>query len=372
MPKPRPGETKDEFIERCIPIVIADKTAKDGSQGNAICNSIWERKDLESTYLLDDYVVTTPGEPFRLFPFGKLVKGGETHDLTPDYARRFKLPHFKPPIKRGGHGDTTPAGGHIVGLEVREDGLYAIPEWNEPGIKAVTDGDYRYQSPEVIWDEGPVYEDPTTGEYIHGPLIVGDALLHTPHLGEAAALYSVEPITKEEIMTDNVELVEVPKKGYEGILQFFSAKPHDPEPEPDPKPAVEIEAFDALAKERDEYKAELDRLQAEADKKARVDKFTAAVAETKANAELVEILAGLPDETADRIIQEFKALSAQIDESKLTGELGTSGDAPADPAEALNKAVAAKMEALKISDWNQALRLVVIENPELANYKEGK
>lgn len=42
MPTPGKGEKKDDFIERCIPIVIADGTAKDGSQANAFCHSIWE------------------------------------------------------------------------------------------------------------------------------------------------------------------------------------------------------------------------------------------------------------------------------------------------------------------------------------------
>ena len=42
MPKPNPGESRKDFINRCIPIVIREGTARDGSQGNAICNSIWD------------------------------------------------------------------------------------------------------------------------------------------------------------------------------------------------------------------------------------------------------------------------------------------------------------------------------------------
>jgi HK97 family phage prohead protease len=45
MPTPQPSETHDEFIKRCIPIVINDGTARDGEQAAAICNSIWNRKD---------------------------------------------------------------------------------------------------------------------------------------------------------------------------------------------------------------------------------------------------------------------------------------------------------------------------------------
>jgi len=69
---------------------------------------------MESLYLVEEYVALRPGDPFRLFPFGKLVKGGKEIEITPELARRFKLPHFKPPIKLGSHNEETPAGGHIT------------------------------------------------------------------------------------------------------------------------------------------------------------------------------------------------------------------------------------------------------------------
>ncbi|KKM62908.1 hypothetical protein LCGC14_1516910 [marine sediment metagenome] len=43
IPIPHKGERRKDFINRCIPIVIREGTAKDGSQGAAICNSIWRR-----------------------------------------------------------------------------------------------------------------------------------------------------------------------------------------------------------------------------------------------------------------------------------------------------------------------------------------
>jgi len=45
MPTPRKGETHDDFIARCIPIVINDNTASDSKQGYAICQSMWDNKD---------------------------------------------------------------------------------------------------------------------------------------------------------------------------------------------------------------------------------------------------------------------------------------------------------------------------------------
>ena len=117
---------------------------------------------METTYVLDNYVTTTAGNPFRIFPFGVIYKNGVKREITPDFAKQIKLPHFKPPIKLASHDDSAPAGGFIVGLEVREDGLYAVPEWNEAGLKAIQDGAYRYNSPEIIWGDGAI-ENPVTG-----------------------------------------------------------------------------------------------------------------------------------------------------------------------------------------------------------------
>lgn len=44
MPKPNSAESKQDFVTRCIPIVLDDGTAKDNDQATAICHSIWERE----------------------------------------------------------------------------------------------------------------------------------------------------------------------------------------------------------------------------------------------------------------------------------------------------------------------------------------
>lgn len=45
MPIPTQGETKEDFIARCIPMVINEGTTDDPSQAAAICYSKWENKD---------------------------------------------------------------------------------------------------------------------------------------------------------------------------------------------------------------------------------------------------------------------------------------------------------------------------------------
>jgi hypothetical protein len=44
MPTPKTGESHDDFISRCIPIVLDEGTASNPEQAAAICNSMWEEK----------------------------------------------------------------------------------------------------------------------------------------------------------------------------------------------------------------------------------------------------------------------------------------------------------------------------------------
>jgi hypothetical protein len=285
-----------------------------------------------SNYILDKFMSTKPGEPYRLFPFTEITRGGVTRKITPEYAAQFKLPPFKPPVKLGSHEDTTPAGGHITRLEVREDGLYAHTELTEKGGKAIAEGDYRYHSPEVIWDDGALE---TSDGVIYGPLIVGDALLHTPYLGESTAFYT----SKEIEMAENT--VAVDKGLLEKLLDLL--KPATPEPsapvtEPPAPVITEAAEFKAVASERDDYKTQLETLKAEAaTKEARValsaqlqkkEDFGVVFAEATAADEAAGVLARLPESDREWVMRNFKALIAQIDESNLTTETGTEKGAP--------------------------------------------
>lgn len=49
MPSPRTGESRDDFVSRCIPVVLDDGTAKDRDQAVAICNSMWDEKSMSPT-----------------------------------------------------------------------------------------------------------------------------------------------------------------------------------------------------------------------------------------------------------------------------------------------------------------------------------
>lgn len=311
--------------------------------------------------LFDEFVNVKPGQPYRLFPFGKIVKNGKVREITPEFAATIKLPHFKPAIKLGSHEEPTPAGGHIIGLEVRADGLYAVPEFNDKGNAALADGAYRYHSPEIIWEGG--MENPIDGSVISAPLIVGDALLHMPHLGEDAALYSVEEITIEEqnTMTDNVTISA-------SVLDKFMALFEKKQEVKEVEKVVEVvpEDYEATKAKLSEYEAERVKLQAEAEHKTRVEKFEGELKETKAAPDMAELLADLDPEKAEAIMKQFRALSGQINEEALTGEQGTPADGTVeDPKAAFNAAVLALMKSDNISNYNAAFEMAKVKHEQL-------
>ena len=322
---------------------------------------------METIYTIDNFLTVAPGEPFRLLPFGRIVKGGHIRELTKELAEKFKLPHFKPPIKLGSHDNTTPAGGHIVALQVREDGLYAVPELNEQGLAAIARGDFRYHSPEIAWNGG--LEDPLTGEIVSDPLIVGTALLHTPHLGERAALYSVESYG------GNMEMVQVPTNMWEKIM----ARVFPPEPQQAPPPPASDKYAAELATktaEIEKLSSQVSTMQAQMAHQAKVAKFAMDLANTPlaADNETLSLLAELPEEKAAVALTKFKALAEQVRVSQLTGNLGNSGGGQGgDPAKAIDTLVAERMASKKIN-YNVAMAEIAREKPELFSslYTEAK
>ncbi|KPJ95377.1 MAG: hypothetical protein AMJ53_02835, partial [Gammaproteobacteria bacterium SG8_11] len=314
----------------------------------------------EQVFIRDDFLTISPGEPFRLFPFGTLVKGGKKRNITPEFAAQFKLPDFKPAIKLGSHADETKAGGYITGLEVRDDGLYAIPEWNDNGTAAIAEGAYRYQSPEVVWEGG--FEDSESGAVSNGPLIVGAALLHMPHMGSRAALYSVD--TEGEQNMD--ESVTVPASLFERLFGRQESAP-EPEPTPEPDPGIEPDVYEAAIAERDELAAKIQAMELEKERAGRVDAFAAELAKHEAvagNAVLAEALADVAEydnDLANLLTVEVVKLGAVADQAGITKDIGSAGDgSDVDPTDAFNQAVLARSAKDGIS-YPDAVKLVAAE-----------
>jgi HK97 family phage prohead protease len=69
MPKPKPNETKDEFIKRCIPYIIKEGTEPD--QASAICYSLWDKHNkVKSMKQMIDEIDAL---------YNKLMKSEESH-----------------------------------------------------------------------------------------------------------------------------------------------------------------------------------------------------------------------------------------------------------------------------------------------------
>lgn len=338
-------------------------------------------RDNSSFVLVDEYIALQAGEPYRLLPFGVIYKNGKKREITPELARKFKLPPFKPPIKLGSHDDNSPAGGHILRLEVREDGLYAVPEFNLNGTTAINEGHYRYHSPEVIFD-GEM-EDAETGELIDGPFIVGDALLHTPHLGEAAALYEYQIVNGGNAMS---EMTQVPTSWFEKFTAFMFGKldepndaPEPPQPKPEPKqtppaPQVEVDKFAALEQERDDFKAqlaerekEIETLKAQQAKADRVSHFATEFKETvlAENTDLHELLTAVPNEVADKLLVHFKALAEQARVGDVTKQVGGSGNPEGEGEQTPDEFIQSIMKEDKALTYIKAFEIAKERRPDM-------
>ena len=321
----------------------------------------------------DSFVTLIPGKPIRLFPFGKLTRAGKIIEFTKELAAKMRLPGYKPAIKLGNHDDTTASGGYIEDLTVGEDGLYAVPSFTEKGIKAVEEGDYRYHSPEVIWD-GQLEDVTQEGGFIAGPLITGLALLHDPALGAAAALYQVTPISNKEQKMDTQVLEQIQEENKSFLAKlgdFFTAKKGE---------AIEAEKFVALQAERDDLAAKLETQDAErkqAELYAAVkaefdtDEFGAAYKGMAVSDEDMKMMATMDEEHRAWANKKMRAMSKQIDESVLLAEKGKQGDAkPVEGADAVDAKVKAFMAEKKITNYNEAVSALLKEQPDL--YKEIK
>jgi hypothetical protein len=204
-------------------------------------------------------------------------------------------------------------------------------------------------------------------------LIVGDALLHMPHLGEAAALYSIEPVEESGNMSGDT--VAVPATLYDRFLAWIDRKP-EPEPErngqppaqPPQQPATEEYAAQMQARDEriEQLSAQIAAMEAERLRAGRVAHFAAELAGTSlaGNAETAELLASLPEAAAPEVLRQLKALAEQVRVSNLTAPIGASGPAtPVDATEAID-AEARKLMAEKGIDYNAAI-IQVAQRPEM-------
>lgn len=249
-------------------------------------------------------------------------------------------------------------------MEAGADGLYGLVSLTEKGKKVIADKDYRYHSPEVIW-EGGALENPATGELINGPLLVGVALLHNPHLGNDAALYHVE---EQKIVEDKMENTEKTFPiTFQQLKELFWRKDEVID-EVKVEPSPDINEFAAKIKEREEQIELLQTQIAEFEyanvRKGRVAHFAQEL--VNEGDEIHNLLADLDEEVAEKLTSRFKALYAQA-KQEVDVAAGVPGNTEQNvtPAEALNATVLKFASENKVS-YPAALNAILAERPDLA------
>lgn len=153
------------------------------------------------------------GKPFRIFPIKKAKRGDREIDVTRERLAQMKenyesdRPRWKIPIYAGHPTDTNPDPpklGNAASLELRDDGLYAVPEYTDEGKRSVSGGEYQYSSPGVLWSiNGSFYTDDQGNEFDN--VIDHIALTNRPYWGKDTMVFSSDP----EVLEKNAEAGEI-------------------------------------------------------------------------------------------------------------------------------------------------------------------
>jgi len=134
MPTPKADETEEEFVTRCIPIVIDDGTAKDGKQAAAICHSMFQEAEVKATWSAA-MVNDLPDSSFLYIESGgEKDEGGKT---TPRSLRHFPY--------KGSDG--------AVDLPHLRNAIARIPQSNAPGLDEDKKASLQKRAQGILADE---------------------------------------------------------------------------------------------------------------------------------------------------------------------------------------------------------------------------
>ncbi len=97
------------------------------------------------------------------------------------------------------NGGPAPAAGWIVGLQARQDGIWALVEWTPAGKAHLAGREYRYLSPVLLHN--------AAGKVAR---VLRASLTNTPNLDQLTALFSEEEPVMDEFLTQLRELLALP------------------------------------------------------------------------------------------------------------------------------------------------------------------
>lgn len=126
MPTPRTDESRDDFVGRCIPIVLDDGTADDQDQAVAICNSMWEEEQEAGKMNVDELRKDkTQASEYKTFPFIKLAVD-EAKGIVESIITVFGI------LDEGG--DISHPGSFLKTLQERADDIHVLDSHNNRSI----------------------------------------------------------------------------------------------------------------------------------------------------------------------------------------------------------------------------------------------
>ena len=157
MPTPHKGETKKDFLERCIPMVINEGTAKDSDQAVAICSAMFD--NMKHMSFDKNYSQTLTD--VEIFAVGRWNGDKYTSEDLDEMVSAASSAGIKAPVKLGhsetqawfGQEDGAPALGWVTNLRRRGEKLLAdlvgVPT---ALVNLIRNGNYRTKSAEIYWN----------------------------------------------------------------------------------------------------------------------------------------------------------------------------------------------------------------------------
>ena len=265
LPKPNTGESKDDFISRCMGDEMMNTEYPDEKQRYDVCNSPFEAATNPKTAKLVCAGDLAGGAPtwWLLWPKGWVQLEGADPILIDDQAMAEVIANFE---RRGNDlvidyehssifAEKAPAAGWIKGLAAQPDGLWVRSEWTDQALKLIANKEYRYFSPAFdvrIADRRPVQ-------------INSVALTNTPQTNQLKPLVSKantnsreaakereDEAMSKELLTKLGKLLEVEgEPTEESVTKAIQAKMTPPEAK------VPTEVFGALELKEDASTSEV-------------------------------------------------------------------------------------------------------------------
>lgn len=374
MPTPKPNESKKEYIDRCIPIVINEGTAKDGQQAAAICNSMWKEKKFEK----DDNI------PMEIMSVGTWNDNRITLDTLKELETNFhKLKdQIKPPIKLGHSKDIgQPALGWVSDLKVIGDKLVAYVK-DIPDLlrKAIDKKFYKRVSCEIFsgFRIGGLKNGENHGKVLKAVAILGADSPAVTNLKDLEAYFDDE---SQEFNIIEYELKIKPEKELDMSedIKVFEDKINDLSSE-NQKLLDEKKALEEIIQKFETDQIELKKVNAVSDLEVFCNKAVEDGIMLPAQRDILldkeTLTFGKKSEiviTVDKM-KKYTELTGKILEKEEKTESNDDNNIQtfSSVQEEMNHKVLKYMEEKKVDDYVQAFRAICERDPDLAKRYSGK